>query len=171
MPAEAEKVRASYGPRAEVRANIAVEDLPSALEGRSTWFFMGHGDAPLHGQKVPAFTKNGQIQSVTIDAVVAAVKPYALHGHLKTIVFNGCCTYELCRALHEHAGVENIVCWRTLLCDEAGATFGSALAHAMVSNGERLDAAFEEAKSKVLNITEYGCLDNGIPGHMQKFQL
>ena len=91
-------------------------------------------------------------------------------GHLETIVFNGCCTYDLCKALHDQSGVENLVCWSTKVEDEAAATFGSALAEAIVEKSP-LAKAFEYAKSKVLGKSGPGHLDNGLASDVQKFAL
>ena len=171
---EARDLRDTFGARAEVLPDISIADLPSALEGRSTWFFVGHGDAPLLHQKVPAFFKDGRVESVSIDAVVAAVKPHAeIHGgNLNTVVFNGCCTYDLCKALHEQAGVENIVCWKTVVYDAAAAIFGPALAVAIVAK-KPLAEAFEDAKTAVLTATGLGHHDSRAMGktEVQRFEL
>ena len=81
--------------------NTSVQNLDDQLFGREVWYFAGHGDAELGKEKVPAFVKDGQIESVSIETLVRLVQPHVNHGQLKLVVFTGCCTYGLGKALHE----------------------------------------------------------------------
>ena len=50
------------------------------------------------------------------------------------------------------------------------AVFGPALAKAMVEK-KPMDKAFDDAKGAVLFVTEWGYLDTGRQGDVQKFEL
>ena len=182
VPREAQKVQdlyVEYGDeRAEILTDSSIEGLSQALAGRKAWYFMGHGDAQLQSEHVPAFDHAGRIQSVSIDAVVQTVKPHAMHGKLELIVLNGCCTYELAKALHEQAMVPNVVCWQTRALDGAASLFGQAFTLSWLKqgvdigvDGRRSDAAFFDARAQVLRETEQGELDNGLVADVQKYAL
>ena len=106
VQAEAMGIQDAYGgnTKAELLLNTSVQNLDGQLFGREVWYFAGHGDAVLERQKVPAFVKNDQPETLSIDALVHLVQPHARHGQLKLVVFTGCCTYDLAKALHEQAG-------------------------------------------------------------------
>jgi len=103
VQAEAEGIQVAYGgiTKAELLINTSVQNLDDQLFGREVWYFAGHGDALLEEQKVPAFVKNDQPETLSIQALVHLVQPHARHGQLNLVVFTGCCTYDLAKALHE----------------------------------------------------------------------
>ena len=170
---EATAIQAALGGAAiaEIQTNISVADLGRLLGGRSLWCFPGHGDAMLHSEPTLAFVAaNGQLEAVSIDTIVATVKPHVLNGDLKLILLTGCRTAQLASALHDHAFVPYVACWETVLDDEAGRIFGTAfaLAHA---EGATPPLAFEAARTAVLIEREPGMLDTGMTALVQKFEL
>ena len=52
---------------AEVRLNISFAELDIALKGRSTWWFAGHGDAPLAGEQVPTIVPTHPMHAPEIN--------------------------------------------------------------------------------------------------------
>ena len=86
VTSEAHAAQAAFGgpQRAELLLSPAVETLGEALKGRSTWLFAGHGDMLLAGEAVLAFTDGlGQLEAVSVDALVGIVRPHVLHGQLQ----------------------------------------------------------------------------------------
>ena len=92
---------------------------------------------------------------MSIDTLVGIVRPHVLTGKLKLVVLTGCCTARLAAALRERAFVPHVLCWETVLSDEAGRIFGTAFAQA-VASGEEPPAALEEARTAVSTKTEPG---------------
>ena len=130
-------IQAAFGglANAEVRRNISVSELGRLLEGRTTWCFPGHGDAMLQSEPVLAFVGvGGAVEAVSIATLVETVRPHVLTGKLQLIVLTGCCTARLAAKLRELAFVPYVVCWETVLNDEAGRIFGTAFAQAVASN-------------------------------------
>ena len=155
---------------------ISFSQLDAALSGREIWCFAGHGDAMLDGEPTLAFTTEaGQLESVKVATIAATVKKHARHGKLKLVVFTGCCTLKLAEALQEQAEVEFIVCWSSVLNDEAGRIFGAAFARETAGKegqgGLAPRAALEKAKEAVHAETEAGFGSNGLAMHVQKFEL
>ena len=170
---EARAVQAAYGgaSRATLLLNISVAELDRALQGCSTWCFAGHGDAPLSGENVPAFVKNGEIESVSIRTLAETLRRHTPpQGNLKLVVLTACCTYELGRALQEQACVPFVVCWRTVLADTPGKLFGEAFANAR-AGGDEPAIAFGKSCTAVETVTEAGRLDTGASAQVQKYQL
>ena len=94
-----------------------------------------------------------------------------LKGKLELIVLTGCCTDQLAAALRERAFVPHVLCWETVLDDEAGRLFGDAFAKAIAARSEPPDA-FEKARLAVTTVTEPGHLDTGLAVEgVQKFEL
>ena len=173
VDAEAEAVQAAFGgpANAEVHRNISVADLGRLLEGRKVWCFPGHGDAMLQSETVLAFVSAaGAVEVVSIDTLVSTVRPQVLKGKLELIVLTGCCTARLAAALRDGAFVPYIVCWETVLHDEAGRIFGTSFAKAIAARVEPPDA-FEKARTEVCTVTERGKLDTGFSADVQKFEL
>ena len=137
---EADAVAAAYGSRAETLLDISFADLDAALAGRTTWCFAGHGDALLAGELVPAFVKDGEVESVSLRALAETVRRHAVDGRLRLVVLTGCKTLALGRALLEQACVPCVVCWNSVLEDEAGRLFGTAFANATAAGDEPRDA-------------------------------
>lgn len=130
----------------------------------------------LEGDQVLAFEKDGTLEVVSLDTLVDIVRLHVQNGELKLVVLTGCCTAKLGRALHERAGVPDVVCWTTKLEDTAGKIFGESFAETvaeqiMVSDCLDGAAAFLAACAAVLSETEEGTLDNGLPSQVQKYQL
>ena len=170
---EARAVQASYGgdSRATLLLNISVAELDASLRGCSTWCFAGHGNALLSDEYVLAFTKNGEIESVSIRTLAEVIRRHTPpHGNLQLVVLTGCCTYELGRALQEHACVPFVACWRTELADEPGRIFGEAFATA-IAGGDEPAVAFSKACTAVETVTVAARLDNGLPAQVQLYQL
>ena len=140
VDAEATAIQAAFGgaANAEVHRNISISELDRLLASRSTWFFSGHGDARLQSSpSEPALAfvgVGGAIEAVSIDTLVGIVRPRVITGMLKLIVLTGCCTARLAAALRERAFVPHVLCWETVLSDEAGRIFGTAFAQAVASN-------------------------------------
>ena len=173
VDAEASAIQAAFGgaANAEVHRNISISQLDPLLAGRTTWCFPGHGDAMLQTEPVLAFVgAGGAIEVVSIDTLVGIVRPHVLTGKLKLVVLTGCCTARLAAALRERAFVPHVLCWETVLSDEAGRIFGTAFAQA-VASGEEPPAAFEKARTEVCTETEPGNLDTGLGARVQKFEL
>ena len=119
---------------------------------------------------MPAFTHAGSLQAVSIDAFVDVVRPHA-RDSLELIVFTGCKTDALAKALQERTCVSCCVCWSSKLHDEAGRIFGAAFA-ASTAEGRTPEEAFEAACTKVKTATEPDFLDGGqINSLVQKFEL
>ena len=133
VDAEATAIQAAFGgaANAEVHRNISLSRLGQLLEGRTTWCFPGHGDAMLQSEPVLAFVgEGGAVEVVSIATLVDTVRPHVLTGKLQLIVLTGCCTARLATRLRELACVPYVVCWETVLNDEAGLIFGTAFAQA-----------------------------------------
>ena len=89
----------------------------------------------LQSEPVLAFVgAGGAVESVSIATLVDTVRPHVLTGKLQLIVLTGCCTARLAAKLRELAFVPYVVCWETVLNDEAGRIFGTAFAQAVSSN-------------------------------------
>jgi hypothetical protein len=171
---EASAIMGAFGARAERVSRTSVEELKGLLRGKRIWFFQGHGDAMLKGEAVLAFEKDGELETVSIQTLVDTVRPYGKSGQLKLVVLTGCCTLPLATALHERAGVADVVCWSTALHDKAGAIFGEAFANTTALQGARLQpsAALAAARAAVETPTEAGQLDNvNLNAQVQIFEL
>ena len=171
---EARAIEAAMPADAEVFVNISVDEFRRQIDGRKIWFFVGHGDAQLLGETVPAFAfanssnLNG-LQSVSINTLVSIVRPCVLRGELELVVFTGCCTAQLATALHQKAFVPHVICWASKLHDLAGRVFGAEFAQKIA--GQQVRDAFEGACAAVLSHTSQGLLDNGIQAMLQTFEL
>ena len=133
VDAEATASQAAFGgaANAEVQRNISLSRLSQLLDGRTIWCFPGHGDAMLQSEPVLAFVGvGGAVEAVSIATLVNTVRPHVLTGKLQLIVLTGCCTARLAAKLSELACVPYVVCWETVLHDEAGRIFGTAFAQA-----------------------------------------
>ena len=173
VDAEASAIQAAFGgaTNAEVQRNISISELDRLLAGRTTWCFPGHGDAMLQSEPTLAFVGVGDaIEVVSIETLVGIVRPHVLTGKLKLIVLTGCCTARLAAALRDRAFVPYVLCWETVLNDEAGRIFGTAFAQA-IADGAEPAAAFEKARTAVCTVTEPGKLDTGLDALVPKFEL
>ena len=167
---EADTIRSAFGVRAVKYDSTSVSLLGQQLVGKQIWFFCGHG-AALQGQTVPVFQINGQLEAVSIDALVAVIRSVPT---LKLVVLAGCCTEQLGRALRD-AGVPDVVCWSTKVNCAAAAAFGKAFVEATAK--QQLEghlvpaAAFDTACAAVKHVTEDGALDGGRPAQVQMYEL
>ena len=169
--AEAQAIQSAFGYEcADVLFNISVAELDAALEGRKAWYFAGHGDARLQGEDVLAFATPNGLQAVSINTLVSIVRRHVLQGSLEYVVLAGCCTLEVARALQEQACVPQIMCWETLVHDEAGMIFGQEFSRTMATSSS-VQEAFEAARKAVHKKTESGYLDTLVPCLVQKFEL
>ena len=173
VDAEATAIQAAFGgaANAEVARNISISELDRLLAGRTTWFFLGHGDAMLQSELVLAFVGvGGEAEVVSVDTLMGIVRPHVLTGKLKLIVLNGVRTARLAAALRERASVPYVVCWETVVFDDAARIFGTAFAQA-IADGAEPPVAFEKARTAVCAVTEPGNLDTGPGARVQKFDL
>jgi hypothetical protein len=130
VESEARAAQMAFGTeRAELRLNITFDQLERVLDGKAIWWFGGHGDAPLCGESVPAFlSEDGAIERVSIRAIAEMVRLQVnASRRLQLVVLAGCCSVKLGRALQEVGCVRTVVCWETVLHDQAGRVFGAKL--------------------------------------------
>lgn len=171
---EAHQAQAAFGgpDRAELLLNSSVEALDDALRGRSTWLFAGHGDMLLAGEAVLAFADkaSGRLQAVSISTLVQIVRPHVQRGKLRLVMLTGCRTAALAQQLRERAFVPYVLCWETLLLDDAGVVFDQAFASALCA-GRGPQRAYEMACRAVTTVTEPGRLDTGEASIVQKYEL
>ena len=170
---EAEAVQAAFGgpSRAQLLLNASVSMLNDALNGKSMWLFAGHGDMQLAGEGVLGFMDDAAgLQAVSVDSLVAIVRPHVVNGNLKLVVLTGCSTLTLAHALRERAFVPYVLCWETQLLDDAASVFDLAFAKAMVSSFAP-QRAYDAACLAVVSVTEPGFLDDGARGAVQKYEL
>lgn len=172
----ADAVQAAFGgsAHAEILRNTSVVTFGAALAGRRMLFYEGHGDARLSAENVPAFVgSDGGPESVSITTLAETVRAHVREDEsegLKLVVLNGCKTRALGDALRTVAAVPSVLCWDTILHDEAAAIFSSEFA-TRVAAGDSLHVAFDAACKAVTSVTEPGLLDNGIPAMVQKYEL
>ena len=169
----AQAAQAAFGgpTGAELLLSMQFEQLDSALGGRTTFFFEGHGDAELKSEKVLAFVgADGRMESVSTSTLVETVRKHVIDDGLRLVVLMGCRTRALATALRGQACVPAVVCWDTVLLDAAAAIFSAALALS-IYQGTSLQRAFDNACRAVTSRTETGRLDTGQPANVQKYEL
>ena len=165
---EAAEIKEAFGERAKLLQDCSVDALDEALQDCTVWFFAGHG-ASLQDERVLAFASaDGEYESISIDALAELVWPHVTRG-LGLVVLTGCCTSQLAIALRDLASVPCVVCWETLVADEAARAFGRELACKLSSDVD-IELAFSAARTAVTCLTEQGNL-NGWAGQVQKFEL
>ena len=167
---EARLVHAAFGGDALLLLDASFESVDNALEGREVWFFAGHGDAKLCGERVPAFMFGSGMESVSISALAEMARKHVERGSLKLVVFTGCQTLQLGLAMRRVGLVECVSCWETAFSDEAGPAFGSAFARA-IANGKTPQEAQDDACAALVAVREPGSLDSGHFASVQKFEL
>jgi len=153
--------------------NPSVEELATSLKGCSVRYFLGHGDGKVQGEAVPVFVSSrgaaggAGLETVSHEALVQTVRC----SGLQTVVLNGCCTSSLAEALHREAGVRYVICWDTIVIDEAARVFGVALATQLAQHVEPKEA-FEQAKGALLRENTPGVLDeSNFQARVTKFSL
>ena len=172
---EAERLEAHFNTAepgsVETLKDASLADLDEALKGKSTFFFLGHGDMVLQGEYVLAFVgADGKLESITADTLVSIFKKHAKHGHLKEVVLMGCCTKALGERLRSEAGVEVVICWDSKLHDKAAPIFSESYAKARAAMVAP-KAAFDQAKLAVEAKTEDGYYDNGVQGKVAMYKF
>ena len=165
------------------------DDLRRALGDTRTrrFLFIGHGDvqvqekpADVHPQGQPAnalalaFTEpDGTLSvvepNVLVDILCAHVPKEG--GALEMVFLNGCVTEPLGQLLRAR-GVPVVICWRTLLHDDAARIFSQAFFRAY-GNGQLERAAFEDAARAITTETKPGMLayTGHLPSNVQKYEL
>ena len=184
VPAEARAIQDAFPAHATTRLDDpSVDALAAALPGHNTWFFLGHGDAMVRGERMPLFVgDNGRcangLQAISHEALVstlAAALTSRSNMHLRLVVLNGCKTLPLADAiLRRCASVQHVVCWQSSSHSGAAAVFGGALARGLAESGGRphgVRRAFEGAKAAVLRQLEPGRLAGGAPVGLPKYVL
>ena len=68
------------------------------------------------------------------------------------------------------AGIDTVVCWDSLVADEAACWFSLGFARALAASDD-VAGAFGAGVAAILSVTEPGRLDNGAHGWLQKFEL
>lgn len=182
VPAEARAIQDAFPSHATTRLDDpSVDALAAALPGHNTWFFLGHGDAMVRGERMPLFVgDNGRcangLQAISHEALVstlAAALPSRSNAHLRLVVLNGCKTLPLADAiLRRCTSVQHVVCWQSSSHSGAAAVFGSSLARGLAESGARprgVRRAFEGAKAAVLRQLEPGRLTGGAPVGLPKY--
>ena len=172
VPEEAKAIEAAFPAHATTRLdNPSVDALAAALPGRTSWFFLGHGDAMVRGERMPLFVgDNGRcangLQAISHEALVATLAAACDH-HLTLVVLNGCKTLPLADAILERCtNVQHVICWQSSSHSGAASVFGTALARGLAESGARprgVQRAFESAKAAVLRVVEHGHLAGGAP--------
>ena len=163
-------MQAAFGADALLLLDASFESVDAALEGCEVWFFAGHGDAKLCGERVPAFMFGGGMESVSINTLAEMARRHVERGSLKLIVFTGCRTLQLGLAMRRIGLVECVSCWETAFSDEAGPAFGGAYARA-IARGRTPQEAQDDACAAVEAVRERGHLDSGHVAIVQKFEL
>ena len=172
VPEEARAIQAAFSAHSTVLLNDpSIDALAAALPGKTTWFFLGHGDAMVHGERMLLFVgDNGRcmngLQALSHDALASMIASSS--RNLSTIVLNGCKTLSLAKAILAHcSNVLHVVCWQSASHSGAAAVFGAELARGMAKeDGARtsgVQRAFEGAKAAVLRQLEPGKLVGGAP--------
>ena len=157
-----------------VRGGTA-DDLRTQLAAWPTraFYFLGHADVNLNsGMPTLGFTASDGALAPADNALIAEIlgacsKTHG--GHLELVVLNGCKSESLGRAIFA-AGVPTVICWSTLLENQAGPVFSLALSKAL-ADGHSASVAFEEAKRAVRLVRRDGTLASGHRGEVPKYEL
>jgi len=141
--------------------------LQAHLAEQHAWIFCGHADAAVGGYSSLAFVRSGQIDTILASTIVQIVRQHT--GKLGLVVLNGCHSLTLGAELVE-AGVDKVICWDSLVADEAAIWFSLGFARKLAASDDVL-VAFDAAVASVLSVTEPGVLDSGRRGWVQKYEL
>lgn len=158
VPAEADAIQAAFPAHTTTRIdNPSVDELARQLVGRATWFFLGHGDALVRGERNLLFVgetgrnRNG-LQALSHAALVSTLGSAC--DQLSLVVLNGCKTRPLAEVILAHCPtVENVICWQSTSHSAAAGVFGATLAKGLAEHGTRtrgVQRAFDGAKAAVL---------------------
>ena len=122
------------------RASRSACTARRAAEGQADLVFRGAWGCGATG-RAPAVEKrrDWSAQVLSIETLVNTVQPHVGTG-LRLIVLTGCCTNCLGEQLRK-AGVPDVVCWETVVEDEAGKVFGEAFAKATALQVGEIDPA------------------------------
>jgi hypothetical protein len=157
-----------------VRGGTA-DDLRTQLAAWPTraFYFLGHADVNLNsGMPTLGFTASDGALAPADNALIAEILGACSKtngGHLELVVLNGCKSESLGRAIFA-GGVPTVICWSTLLENQAGPVFSLALSKAL-ADGRSASDAFEEAKRAVRLVRRDGTLASGHRGEVPKYEL
>jgi hypothetical protein len=171
---EASALANIFGDVGERCSRISADQLADSLRSKRVWFFCGHGDALLQGEKVLAFEKNGEVDAISISSIIRIVKSVPPKPP-ELIVLTGCLTAKLGEAMSE-AGIQHICCWSTHVCDHAAKVFAESFGKTIAAQlraGDQLEPrkAFGEAQAAVTAKTKTGKLDSGQLSQVQQYEL
>ena len=164
---EAAHIERALGADCSVRYGLSADELNEALRGCREWIFCGHSNAKFQGDNTLAFDSQGDISVLPVDTIVGIVKQH--RDTLRCVLINGCNSLFLAHRLVE-VGVPCVICWETMVRDDAAAFFGEAFAIAL-ARGDDHRAAFDSACSAVKSVQQLGNLDNGKRAHVPKFEF
>jgi hypothetical protein len=124
------------------------------------FLFCGHADVKVAGasgisRNTLGFTNpEGGIDLVQPDTLVDILGAHAPSkgGKLQLVFLNGCSSYQLGEAVHK-AGIPFVVCWHTMVHDEAARIFSEAFYVHLERPTATYAEAFEQAKHAVHEIT------------------
>jgi hypothetical protein len=162
VPAEAAAIAAAFPPHAtRTLEEPSIAEFAAALPGKSTWFFLGHGNKRMGRKDAALFvgpteSSASSLQAVSATALATAIASRA--DRLSLVVLNSCCTEPLATTiLATCSTVSHVVCWATRTHDDAAAAFGRAFAAALARRGARgVRRAFEDAKAELLQVQQLG---------------
>ena len=129
--------------------------------------FIGHADAALGGQRTLAFT--GACEDVCLIPPQEVAHIFRPHD-TQLVFINGCCSEEVGTLLRDIAGVPFVVCWRTLVDDEAASIFAGHFWSAVARGASPRDA-FEQAAWKLTLPAKAGQTDAGLATQVAKYEL
>ena len=134
------------------------------------FLFSGHANVNVQGHnKTLGFTgPDGKLERLANpDEVAQLLGRYARangsSSGIELVVLNGCESEKLGRACRDHK-VPYVVCWRTMVSDEAAYLFARGFFRALGSSGRLHDdyrRAFDAGKSAVTQKTRLVATDNG----------
>jgi hypothetical protein len=177
---ETKKLLSVMGEDALAKSAVSPNQLGDLLRLNPArrFIFCGHADAPIHkGYPTLCFhSDSGGPAVVEPTTLCNAMEGIAKSGFLELIFLNGCKSLQLGEALSRIPGLKCIVCWETIVADEAASIFSVAFFKAVqesISQGDKPDysAAFDLAASEVLCQTRPGTLTSGLNTAVPKWEL
>jgi hypothetical protein len=167
----------------EIIEGTTAADLRRELGKRTAvasarFLFCGHADMEVAGASGTTRTTLGftnaeggvdLVQPDTLAEILGAYAP-SKGGKLQLVFLNGCSSYQLGEAVHK-AGIPFVVCWHTMVHDEAARIFSEAFYTHLERPRATYADAFEQAKLAVLEITIPKQGDDGHRINIPKFAL
>ena len=161
-----------------------VAKVPASLEalkqqlqgGAQILVFLCHGDMQLEGQFTLGLEDEQGFQLVKPETVVSLFEPY--RETVQLVVISGCNSFALGDLL-VRSGIQHVVCWETLLHDEAAGIFDARfLAHFIQQSSEpeynllkALETAMKAASAAVEGVLTSGRADTGHSAAVPKYRL